>query len=788
VHPTTATIERRRLQVEGRVQGVGFRPHVVRLAQDLALPGLVGNDSSGAFIEIEGSTELLDLFTQRLQRELPPLARISQLQVKRIEHTGQEDFVIVHSQAQTEQRAEVAPDVCICQDCARELLDPDDRRHHYPFINCTNCGPRYSIIRAIPYDRPLTSMASFPMCQECQTEYDDPTHRRYHAQPNACPSCGPTMWLEGHQEQRGEALPEDPIVACSQLLRTGKIAAIKGLGGFHLACIANDENTVMRLRERKGRDAKPFAIMVPSLEHARLLVHLDSEAQAALCAIERPIVILPKRDDAPIAPSVAHDLDQLGIMLPYTPQHLLLLQLLDQALVMTSANRSDEPLCYRNDEALERLSGLADVFLMHNRDVERPIDDSVRIGSGPIIRRARGFVPEPISIRLPEHPQVLALGADLKSTFCILKDQQAVLSEHLGELSAARTFRHYLNAIERLKELLRAQPTRIAFDPHPGYHSSRWARQLGATGRVPNQQELGGTGQVPNQQQLGGTGTELIPVQHHYAHLLSCMAEHAVFDTTLGIIADGTGYGDDGQVWGGELLLGDPHGFERVGQLEYVPLLGGDAAAEQPWRPAAALLFHCFGPEAERYRAIARGQWDEEAWAALRLRAARAKVFTSSLGRLFDAVSFILGLAKDNRYEAEAAMSLEAAARRVPDAEPLDYALRCVDGRQVLALPALLVSLMQRLAAGESSEQLALAFHLGVCDALAEMARRVAVERKVKRVALSGGCFANEILRRGLHVRLEAAGFEVLEHSRVPPGDGGLSLGQALAAACIRPA
>ncbi|HSW46151.1 MAG TPA: carbamoyltransferase HypF [Phycisphaerae bacterium] len=759
--PTAINRVRCRFEVRGRVQGVGFRPFVYRLARDLRLGGLAGNDTHGAFIEIEGPAEAVDRFVRRLRSELPPLARISELVREAIAAHGESEFRIEHSQHIGIQDAEIAPDVATCPQCLAELFDPRDRRHRYPFINCTNCGPRYSIIQGVPYDRPNTTMRRFRMCPACQAEYDDPADRRFHAQPNACPVCGPRVWLT---DKTGRECAGDPIAECGRLLDEGRIIAVKGIGGFHLACRADNDRVVEALRDRKGREAKPLAVMVDSLETAGRLAAINPAAAEVLSRPERPIALLELRDSAPISRQVAPDLDRIGIMLPYTPLHHLLLQAGPKALVMTSGNPTEEPLCRENSEALRRLGHIADGLLLHDRDIERRVDDSaVLISNRPDgralpIRRARGFSPAPIELAFESDRPVLAVGGELKSTVCLLTGNQAVVSEHLGELPNAETYRHFIGSIEQFKRLLRIEPAVVAADLHPDYAATRYAEKL---------------------------GLPVVKVQHHHAHLVSCMAENGLTGRVLGLICDGTGYGTDGAIWGCEVLAGDGGVFERLAHLSYYPLPGGDAGAKQTWRPAAGLLSQIEDDFA---------QADPEAFArvpteALNVTRQRLEhgslVRTSSLGRLFDAVAFLLGIRDENRYEAEAAMMLEAAARRAASAEPLPYTIvepRTDSAAMQIDVRPMLVEIIKQRLAGRATPELARAFHETIATMLSEATVRAARRTMLNSVVLSGGCMLNDLLGTRLCELLTSAGLQVFEHQQVPPGDGGISLGQAVAA------
>ncbi len=588
---------RQRLSVNGRVQGVGFRPFVYRVATQLQLAGLVGNNSHGAFIEVEGPAERIEEFVRRLQAELPPIARISEIVAEALPVRGELAFRIETSANDGTQDAEITPDVALCDDCRRELFDPADRRYRYPFINCTNCGPRYSIIRSVPYDRPGTTMAKFKMCTACQAEYDDPGNRRFHAQPNACPLCGPRVWVEENAEctrlreaasaeqgmQNAECEEKrDAIARCAELLGAGKIVAIKGLGGFHLACRADDDEVVARLRARKSRESKPLALMVADLATARALAEIDEGAAAALSDVTRPIVLVPRRGEqetensegsaSRLSHRVAPGTDMLGLMLPYTPLHELLFAEGLGPLVMTSGNPSEEPLWCDNDEAVQRLSLIADAFLLHDRDIERRVDDSVVMATGGNaectrlheaasaeqgmqntecgktanhvlpIRRARGFAPGPIRVPVRAEVPVLAVGAELKSTVCVLAGDTAVVSEHLGELANAKAYRNFVATVEQFQKLLRVQPGVVAFDLHPDYNATRFAQQYAREHNLP-----------------------AVGVQHHHAHMVSAMAENGLTGRVLAVAADGTGYGTDGAIWGCEVLAGDEAGFEPAG-------------------------------------------------------------------------------------------------------------------------------------------------------------------------------------------------------------------------------
>lgn len=770
-------ILRRRLELRGQVQGVGFRPSVYRLATGLGLTGFVANDTHGAAIEIEGPAGQLDAFERALVAELPPLAHITSLERRELRPLGDTEFCIRESAAGGDTRPEVAPDAATCADCRRELSDAQDRRYRYPFINCTNCGPRYSIIRDVPYDRPQTTMSAFRMCAACQAEYDDPANRRFHAQPNACPECGPRLALlrvkaPPHPGVRPAVEPFDGDVLeeAARLLRDGAIVAIKGIGGYHLACRADRGEVVERLRERKLRDGKPLAIMVANLAAARTLCALSQAEEEALESVAAPIVLATRRPDARVASNVAPGCAELGLMLPYAPVHHLLFAAGLGPLVLTSANLSGQPLTFRDDDALASLTDVADALLVHDREIFRPIDDSVvqvfREAVVPL-RRARGYAPRPLQLPasvapLAKRRRILAVGGELKSTVCLLHGREAVLSEHLGDLSHPDTYRHFVRAIERLEQLFDFTPDLVACDLHPNYLSTAYAQQL---------------------------GLPVVGVQHHHAHIASVMAEAGVCGPVVGLACDGTGYGPDGAVWGGEVLVCARGNVERVGQLTYFPLVGGDQAALETWRPAAALLRQI---EPRRWQEWFRAPVSEHIPSPT---ATELRIFaqqlegglnappSSSLGRVFDAVSYLLGVCGRNRHEAEAAMALESVAREVTAAcDPLPFELREEDSGWQLDLRPAIGEIARTRAHGAFVALLAARFHETVAQLLCTAARRVCDVRSIPHVALSGGCFANRRLLERVVTLLEASGLKVLRHAAVPAGDGGVALGQALVA------
>jgi len=782
---------RKQISVRGVVQGVGFRPFVYRLAHDHGLAGWVLNHSGGVEIEVEGATPALEAFVQDLTAQAPPLARIVGVDVREAAPNGYTRFEIRHSVAQEGSYQLISPDIATCADCRRELFDPDDRRYRYPFTNCTNCGPRFTIIRDIPYDRPLTTMQPFAMCPDCQREYDDPLDRRFHAQPNACPVCGPHVWLE---ESGGEAAPlaerDGAIRLAGQMLLAGKVLAIKGLGGFHLACDATDTRAVGTLRERKGRPAKPLAVMMATLDEIRRHCEISGEEEALLTSQQCPIVLLRWRQASTVVAEVAPGNSYLGVMLPYTPLHHILLRDVGRPLVMTSGNLSEEPIAQHNDEARRRLGHLADAFLMHNRDIHARYDDSVWFvpGShGPLpepgpssaslrvpqpIRRSRGYAPFPV--RLPfEAGQILATGAELKNTLCLTRDDFSFLSQHIGDMENLETLEHFETSIELLQHLFRIEPQIVAYDMHPDYAASQYAAR-----RV----------------QRAARQVRPVPIQHHQAHIAACLADNNWLpegSPVIGVAWDGTGYGLDGHIWGGEFFVGDYRGFRRAAHLEYLPMPGGDAAVRYPWRLALSYVYATSGnlPSLPGVGAkamdIARQQIDRRLNTPL----------TSAAGRLFDAVAALAGVRHEVTYEAQAAIELEMLASRWaathpngdgPGAYPFD--VEAGEAGAVIRLRRLLGAIQADVAAGRSPGEIGWRFHLTLAEMGVAVCRRIAGETDPgpETVALSGGCFQNRLLLALTVPRLERAGFQVLLHRQVPSNDGGISLGQAVLAQFAR--
>ncbi len=740
---------RRKFQINGIVQGVGFRPWVYQLAQRHQLGGYVFNSTLGVTIEVEGPEEALSAFEAALRTEAPPLAELDQIRVEQLEPIGYQEFTIRDSQDAAGEFVLVPPDIATCPDCLADLHDPSNRRYRYPFTNCTNCGPRYTIIQEIPYDRPHTTMAEFRQCPACEREYHDPRNRRFHAQPNACPDCGP--WVELWDREQMRARRGEAIDQTRTLLKDGAILAIKGLGGFHLACDASNDAALRRLRQRKLRSGKPLALMAASLEKIAEFCEVGPEERAALSGTLRPIVLLERRPVSRISAEVAPGVPTLGVMLPYTPLHHLLFEGGGfDALVMTSANTAEEPIAYRNQEVAARLHPLADYFLLHNRAIQTRVDDSVvRIFEGRerTLRRSRGYAPRPIELGFPAQ-EVLACGAELKNTFCLTKQHFAILGPHIGDMENLETLEFFEEVLAHMKRFFRVVPRAVAYDLHPQYMTTRLA--------------------------LAMPGIEKIGVQHHHAHIAACMAENGLRDKVIGVALDGTGYGTDGLIWGGEFLICDYLSFERRFHFRYVPLPGGDTAIRQPWRSALSYLKDAelaVLPSLEPVPASQRRV--VEAMIAGRVNT----VDTSSCGRLFDAVSAILGIRLETTYEGQAAIELEAiAAPGVTELYPYSIDAGTIDFRETIR---------GIVRDGSGREVRSARFHNTVSAAIAETCRRLCKQDGLTDVCLSGGTFQNAYLLGHTAQLLRTAGFRVFMHAKVPPNDGGLSLGQAVIASSL---
>lgn len=715
------------------------------------MAGWVRNTPRGVLLEAEGGEADLAAFYNSLQSEAPPLAVISSITKNQITHLGAEGFSILPSSG-GESAIQISPDSDVCPDCLAELFNPLDRRYLYPFINCTNCGPRYSIITATPYDRKSTTMADFAMCDDCRAEYANPGDRRFHAQPNACPVCGPQVRL---LDPGGKAIDGDPLARAVQFLKEGNILAVKGVGGYHLAVDACNESAVAELRKRKKRDEKPFALMAPGLAEAVALTHAGPVEQRLLTGAERPILLMAKRDGNPIAPQVAPANGYFGVMLPSTPLHHLLLKDNFTALVMTSGNLSDEPIAYRDTEAMEKLAGIADYFLVHNREIYQRSDDSVIrvfLGNPLFLRRSRGYVPRSVTLPVSQR-SVLAVGAELKGAICLTRGDRAFMSQHIGDLKNVSTLSSLEETVSHMERLLEINPEAVAHDLHPDYLSTSYA--------------------------LGRSGVPLLPVQHHHAHMASCMAENGLEGDMIGVIFDGSGYGPDNTVWGGEFLLGDYQGFQRRAHLAAVPMPGGDAAVREPWRMALSHCFTTFGEEAFQLPLPFLARLSEEERRLMRRMLERGinSPLTSSCGRLFDAMAALVGLRATVSYEGQAAIELEALAEKGRSSLNYPYS---IDGGEVLDFRPMFGAAAQELAEGAPREEMARRFHNTLAHATADICEQIGDESGVRRVVLSGGVFQNRLLAEGVYDQLTLRGFKVFTHRLVPPNDGGIPLGQAV--------
>jgi hydrogenase maturation protein HypF len=770
------------IHITGIVQGVGFRPFVYGLAQRLGVTGWVRNTSAGVDILAEGAQDTLQSFAEALRSQAPPLAQIESLQVEAIAANGCQSFAILESEAIQDAFMPVSADVATCPDCLRELFAPSDRRYRYPFTNCTNCGPRFTIITDIPYDRPNTTMAGFPLCEACAREYHDPLDRRFHAQPVACPECGPRIWLEtvpGEIHARGDDLPaaalqngDTALLQAQKLLANGAVVAIKGLGGFHLACDASNPQAVERLRQRKLRVDKPLALMMPDLETVRLHCLVNDQEAALLETRPRPVVILERRPESNVAAQVSPQQHTLGVMLPYTPLHHLLFAAHPlspgfsppQALVMTSGNLSEEPIATGNEEARERLGGLADAFLMHNRPIRTRCDDSVVRQDLPqappsLLRRSRGYAPSPLYLPW-ESPPLLAAGAELKNTFCLAREKRLFLSHHIGDLENYETLQAFEDGIHHMQRLFRVSPSAIAYDLHPDYLATRYALERAEREGLP-----------------------VLGVQHHHAHIAACMADNNQDGSqpVLGLAFDGTGYGEDGAIWGGEFLLADYAGFRRLAHLRYAPLPGGDAAIRRPARTALALLWQCgldWQPELPPCQELCA---DDRTLLRSQLAHGINSPPTSSLGRLFDAAAALAGVRQRVNYEAQAAIELEAL---IDPHETGAYAFGLTGSSpMIIDYTQCLYELAQDVLHGLPASAIAARFHNGLANMALAVCLRLRQETGVNAVALSGGVWQNRLLLSKVAASLQSAGFQLYTHQQIPANDGGIALGQAAVAA-----
>jgi len=747
---------RKHIKLCGQVQGIGFRPFVWRLANELGLTGIVYNHSEGAAIEIQGEEKNVDEFMAKLKtagKSDLPLLKIISMEILEVAVKNESTFEIVQSQNVGEAGAEITPDMAVCKDCLRELFDKNDFRCRYPFINCTNCGPRYSIIKTVPYDRPNTTMADFPMCGKCKAQYDNPADRRFHAQPVACAVCGPKIKLCDNKGVIIEADSDRAIAKTAQLLADGKIAAIKGLGGYHLACDAENDDVVKLLRSRKMRDYKPFAIMAGDIGIIRKFAFVDEVAEKVLKSIQSPIVLLPKKTPNTIAASVAAGVSTFGVMLPYAPLHYLLFaEKKFDYLIMTSGNVSDEPLICKDDEAFEKLADIADVFLIHDREIYRQVDDSVVhiVKNEPIhLRRSRGFVPQTFVIGNKNKHHILAAGADLKNTFCLAKQNRFAVSEHIGDMADSSVYKHWIDSIEHLKNLLDIEPEVFACDLHPNYFTSQYTRKI-------------------------AKGKTLIEIQHHWAHIASVLAEHNIDKKVIGLVADGTGFGTDGAVWGCECLVASLTEFQRFGHLAYYPLAGGDLAAKQASRPLLGLAAKYNLTIPQNILESIESDSGKINIIKTQLEKNINVVQTSSLGRLFDVVAAVCGLGGRNNFEAELPMALEAVAdKNVKDYYPFEL----LNGE--IQIGKMLEEIFADRTNGVETGVISAKFHNTIAQFFLVLAKSAREQTGINIAAVSGGVFCNRFLLTELLELLEANGFEVFYNRLVPSNDGGISLGQA---------
>jgi len=762
------TQERREISVRGIVQGVGFRPFVYALARRHGLAGLVRNDAEGVHIEAEGAPEELERFLLGIEREAPPLAVVEAIAWRPLAVLKDRAFRIEESREGLRRRALISPDVAACGECLAEIFDPADRRYRYPFTNCTNCGPRFTITRSVPYDRAMTTMSHFVMCPECLDEYDDPSDRRFHAQPNACPVCGPRVRLLDKFGHKLRSEPEDPTLRAARMLRGRAIMAIKGLGGYHLACDPFDERAVRTLRGRKVRQDKPFALMARDLAQVRELCRVEPEEEALLTSPASPIVLLERLESCEVAEEVAPRQNTLGVMLAYTPLHHLLLRDAGIPLVMTSGNNSDEPIAYRDEEALEQLGEIADYFLVHNRPIHMRCDDSVvRVVDGNMyqIRRSRGYAPAPLGVAEGFGRHTVACGGELKNTFCVAKERHVFLSHHIGDLENYETLRSFREGVEHYCRLFDVQPELVAYDLHPEYLSTEYARELEES------------------------GLPAVGVQHHHAHIASCLAdnERPGTERVIGVALDGTGYGTDGAVWGGEFLEGSiAEGFARRAHLKYAPMPGGAAAIRQPWRMALAYLLPLYGEEETSQLPLAIVRQTGERNVRLVARLVEHGLNTpptSSAGRLFDAVAALAGVPGTQRttYEGQAAVELELAANGLVN-RGYPFRLRLEGDGWVVETQGIIGGVVDDLLAGRETREISSRFHRTMAEVVVAGCEEIRDAGRANAVALSGGTFQNLLLMELVVELLAGKGFAVYRHRRVPTNDGGLSLGQAVLA------
>jgi len=759
VEKVLEAISAKQINVRGVVQGVGFRPFVYLLARQHGLSGYVFNTPGDVTIVLEGRNSEIERFLRDLRAKAPPQSHIESVEISERSIQGYQSFEIRESRVREDDYQLISPDLATCQACRDEIFDPSDRRYRYPFINCTNCGPRFTIIRDIPYDRPRTTMYKFKMCPSCQREYDDPLDRRFHAQPNACPVCGPRLEL---LNPAGERINADDVIAyASRLLREGKILAIKGLGGFLLCCDATNDGVVNLLRQRKRRPSKPFAIMVKNLEEVRKYCEVAEIEKLVLSSTASPIVLLRNRNNHGLSSQIAPGLKQTGVMLPYTPLHHLLLNETDLPLVMTSGNYSEEPIASSNQEALYKLKNIADYFLVHDREIYSRYDDSVVMveqNAPLIIRRARGYAPYPISLPF-EAKQIMGCGAELKNTFCLTRDKYAFISQHIGDMENEETLEHFEQTVKIYCRLFRIKPELIACDMHPDYLPVRWAETRAKADGLP-----------------------MVRVQHHHAHVVSCMVENSISSPVIGVAMDGTGFGSDSRIWGGEFLVADYKNFRRLAHLEYLPLPGGEAAIARPYRTAIGYLYRLFGDDLP-FSTWFKGVNPEEIdLIKQQVKQGINSPLTSSCGRLFDAVSALLGVRRVVSYEGQAAAELEAVACETETVGMYPFEIQSENGVRIIRLAEMFNDLLADFRSGVENSLIAAKFHRSLARMTGEVCSLIASETGIRQVVLSGGVFQNRLLFNLIIRELKTHGLEPVFHRLVPCNDGGISLGQAAVA------
>lgn len=750
--------KRLKINIQGLVQGVGFRPFIYRTAEKYGLKGFVLNSPMGVDVEIEGEEETVYNFLSVIKEQYPPLASITAITAGEVVPNNYTQFEIRKSSAEKTRNTLISPDFSICNDCLNELFEETNRRYRYPFITCTNCGPRYTTIFDIPYDRISTTMNVFEMCSDCRAEYENPLDRRFHSQTNACSQCGPTVYLS---DNNGNIIEErEPVEKAVGLLKQGKIIAVKGLGGFHLLCDAENNESVSLLRKRKHREEKPFAILADNSSDISEFVYVSDDERCILESREKPIVLLQKKDTSIISDLVAPDNDYLGVLLPYTPLHYLLIRNNFRALVDTSGNISDEPITINNQDASNKLSGVADYFLMHNRDIFVHCDDSVYMvyDKKPYpVRRARGFTPFPVKIS-KQLPGILGCGGEIKNTFCLIKGDDTFISQHIGDLESISAYEHYQESIEHYKHVLDIEPEVIAYDLHPRYLSTQFA--------------------------LETESVDKIGVQHHHAHIAACMAENGVDNKVIGLSLDGTGYGTDGTIWGGEILLCDLNEFERIGYIDYAPLPGGEKAIKDVWRIGLSYLYKVFENDVWNLpiQFIRDREYTESRLVVEMIEKEINSPQTSSLGRLFDGVSSLIGIRDHVSYEGQAAIELESSITMTPEKGGYSFEIINNNGIFIVSYDNMIRSIVQDLERNIQTGTISLKFHLGLIHVFVDVCRKARTERGLNKVALSGGCFQNMFLLKFLKKSLAENGFEVIHHTKVPANDGGISLGQAVIA------